>query len=72
MLKHVKFSHVYKLFMILIVHYLSISEYIEFWLDNIHCYCTDFHTASSQCKENMELNPPVIIVGTGIDKIPPV
>ncbi|CAC5398283.1 unnamed protein product [Mytilus coruscus] len=48
----------------------SIGEYIDFWLDNIHCYSRDVHNASIQCNDNFELNPPVVIVGTGIDKIP--
>ncbi|CAG2227755.1 unnamed protein product [Mytilus edulis] len=45
----------------------SIGEYIDFWLDNIHCYCTDDKKTPTQ---GHILNPPVIIVGTGIDKIP--
>ncbi|CAG2212157.1 unnamed protein product [Mytilus edulis] len=48
----------------------SIGEYIDFWLDNIHCYCTDDKNTSMQCNDDLDLNPPVIIVGTGIDKIP--
>ncbi|VDI66750.1 Hypothetical predicted protein, partial [Mytilus galloprovincialis] len=40
-----------------------LGEYIDFWFDNIHCYWTDNQNSE-------ELNPPVIIVGTGIDKIP--
>ncbi|CAG2217722.1 TTN [Mytilus edulis] len=47
----------------------SIGEYIDFWLDNIHCYCTDDKNTPMQCNEDGNLNPPVIIVGTGIDKI---
>ncbi|CAC5373145.1 unnamed protein product [Mytilus coruscus] len=46
----------------------SLGEYIDFWLDNVHCYRTDVHNASSKC--SVYLNPPVVIVGTGIDKIP--
>ncbi|CAG2246264.1 unnamed protein product [Mytilus edulis] len=45
----------------------TIGEYIDFWLDNIHCYCTDDKKTSTK---GHILNPPVIIVGTGIDKIP--
>ncbi|CAG2250963.1 unnamed protein product [Mytilus edulis] len=48
----------------------SIGEYIDFWLDNIHCYCTDDKKTQTQGSKDMVLNPPVIIVGTGIDKIP--
>ncbi|CAG2239834.1 unnamed protein product [Mytilus edulis] len=48
----------------------SIGEFIDFWLDNIHCYCTDDKNTSMKCNDEMDLNPPVIIVGTGIDKIP--
>ncbi|CAG2191120.1 TTN [Mytilus edulis] len=48
----------------------SIGEYIDFWLDNIHCYCTDDKNTSMECHEDGTLNPPVIIIGTGIDKIP--
>ncbi|CAG2188078.1 unnamed protein product [Mytilus edulis] len=47
----------------------SIGEYIDFWLDNIHCYCTGDKKTSMQRNDEMDLNPPVIIVGTGIDKI---
>ncbi|XP_071150425.1 probable serine/threonine-protein kinase pats1 [Mytilus edulis] len=46
----------------------SVGGYIDFWLDNVHCYRTDVHNASNQC--SVDLNPPVVIVGTGIDKIP--
>ncbi|VDI72377.1 Hypothetical predicted protein [Mytilus galloprovincialis] len=48
----------------------SIGEYIDFWLDNIHCYCTDDTNTSMECNDDLDLNPPVIIIGTGIDKIP--
>ncbi|VDI73379.1 Hypothetical predicted protein [Mytilus galloprovincialis] len=48
----------------------GIGEYTDFWLDNIHCYNTDVHDPSNKYNENPELNPPVIIVGTGMDKIP--
>ncbi|XP_063411252.1 uncharacterized protein LOC134694185 [Mytilus trossulus] len=47
----------------------SNGEYIDFWLDNIHCYSRDDTTTSVHNKENTLLNPPVIIVGTGIDKV---
>ncbi|CAG2252371.1 unnamed protein product [Mytilus edulis] len=46
----------------------SIGEYIDFWLDNIHCYSRDDANTSKHHNENNLLNPPVIIVGTGIDK----
>ncbi|CAG2194445.1 unnamed protein product [Mytilus edulis] len=49
--------------------YDSIGEYIEFWLDNIHCYSTEVDDGSIQYNTNLDLNPPVIIVCTGIDKI---
>ncbi|VDI35533.1 Hypothetical predicted protein [Mytilus galloprovincialis] len=48
----------------------GIGEYTDFWLDNIHCYNTDVHDPSNKYNENPELNPPVIIVGTGMDNIP--
>ncbi|VDI26341.1 Hypothetical predicted protein [Mytilus galloprovincialis] len=48
----------------------TIGEYIDFWLDNIHCYCTDDKNTQTQGNKDGVLNPPVIIVGTGIDKIP--
>ncbi|XP_063411263.1 uncharacterized protein LOC134694196 [Mytilus trossulus] len=48
----------------------TIGEYIDFWLDNIHCYCTDDKKTAAQENLDSVLNPPVIIVGTGIDKIP--
>ncbi|XP_063412340.1 uncharacterized protein LOC134695076 isoform X2 [Mytilus trossulus] len=47
----------------------SIGEYIDFWLDNIHCYSRDDSNTSKHHNENNLLNPPVIIVGTGIDKL---
>ncbi|CAG2188075.1 unnamed protein product [Mytilus edulis] len=50
----------------------SIGEYIDFWLDNIHCYSRDDTNTSKHHNENNLLNPPVIIVGTGIDKLPEV
>ncbi|CAC5410852.1 unnamed protein product [Mytilus coruscus] len=37
--------------------------------DNIHCYSRDDTNTSIDYNENNLLNPPVIIVGTGIDKI---
>ncbi|VDI52486.1 Hypothetical predicted protein, partial [Mytilus galloprovincialis] len=49
----------------------TIGEYIDFWLDNIHCYCTDDKKTPTQGNnKDRVLNPPVIIVGTGIDKVP--
>ncbi|VDI65638.1 Hypothetical predicted protein [Mytilus galloprovincialis] len=48
----------------------TIGEYIDFWLDNIHCYCTDDKNAPTKGNKDGVLNPPVIVVGTGIDKIP--
>ncbi|CAG2223809.1 unnamed protein product [Mytilus edulis] len=38
-----------------------IKEYIDFWLDNIHCYSLN--------DEDDLPNPPVILIGTGMDKI---
>ncbi|CAC5389054.1 unnamed protein product [Mytilus coruscus] len=48
----------------------NIGEITDFWLDYIHCYWTDVYNASGQCNKQLELNPPVVIVCTGIDKIP--
>ncbi|CAC5384611.1 unnamed protein product [Mytilus coruscus] len=42
----------------------TIGEHIDFWFDNIHCYSIDRPTQSR------ELNPPIIVVGTGLDNIP--
>ncbi|CAG2235183.1 unnamed protein product [Mytilus edulis] len=47
----------------------NVGEYIDFWLDNIHCYSTDDKNISSHYIEDGLINPPVIIVGTGIDKV---
>lgn len=52
---------------ITVFFFLLIAEYIDFWLDNVHCYRTDVHNELNQ--SSVDLNPPVIIVGTGIDKI---
>ncbi|XP_071123448.1 probable serine/threonine-protein kinase pats1 [Mytilus edulis] len=37
-----------------------IDDYIDFWFDNIHCFCNN-HSAEKLC-------PPVIMVCTGTDK----
>lgn len=50
-------------------HYFYISEYIDFWLDNIHSYSRDEMNTPKDHKENHFINPPVIIVGTRIDKL---
>ncbi|CAC5423659.1 unnamed protein product [Mytilus coruscus] len=42
------------------------GEYIDFWLDNIHCYTVN--NTDESMKSNL-LNPPVIIIGTGMDKV---
>ncbi|CAG2199073.1 unnamed protein product [Mytilus edulis] len=47
----------------------NVGEYIDFWLDNIHCYSIDDNNISSHYNEDGLINPPVIIVCTGIDKI---
>lgn len=47
----------------------SISGYIDFWLDNIHCYCIEDQNIRSELNGDVERNPPVLIIGTGIDKI---
>ncbi|XP_076115884.1 uncharacterized protein LOC143083515 [Mytilus galloprovincialis] len=39
----------------------SVGDYIDFWLDSIHCFCKDLSA--------VKLCPPVILVCTGIDKI---
>lgn len=44
-------------------------EYIEFWLDNIHCYSIDNANTAKQYSEGGNLNPPVIIVCTKMDLI---
>ncbi|CAC5390652.1 unnamed protein product [Mytilus coruscus] len=44
------------------------GEYIDFWLDNIHCYTVN-GTDESMILTNDLLNPPVIIIGTGMDKV---
>ncbi|CAC5410611.1 unnamed protein product [Mytilus coruscus] len=44
------------------------GEYMDFWLDNIHCYTVN-DTDKSMTLTNDLLNPPVIIVGTGMDKV---
>ncbi|CAC5358503.1 unnamed protein product [Mytilus coruscus] len=46
----------------------STGEYIDFWLDNIHCYTVNDTDKSRTIKSDL-LNPPVIIIGTGIDKV---
>ncbi|VDI65032.1 Hypothetical predicted protein [Mytilus galloprovincialis] len=45
------------------------GEYIDFWLDNIHCYSIHDKNKSSHYNEDGLINPPVIIVCTGVDKI---
>ncbi|CAC5379159.1 unnamed protein product [Mytilus coruscus] len=44
------------------------GEYIDFWLENIHCYAINDDNQASVQQTNM-WNPPVIIVGTKVDKI---
>ncbi|VDI58566.1 Hypothetical predicted protein, partial [Mytilus galloprovincialis] len=41
--------------------YDSVGEYIDFWFDSIHCFCAKY----SQDR----LDPPVILVCTGADKV---
>ncbi|CAG2237395.1 ARHGEF30 [Mytilus edulis] len=47
----------------------SSGEYIDFWLDSIHCFRTDrvYHVDVQNITAH--LCPPVIVVCTGIDKI---
>lgn len=52
-----------------ICQFLSISECIEFWVNNVHCYRTDVQNLSNEYKTFEELMSAVIVVGTGIDKI---
>ncbi|CAG2239431.1 unnamed protein product [Mytilus edulis] len=52
----------------LICYKLCQSKYIDFWLDNIHCYTVNDTDKSKTIKTDM-LNPPVILIGTGIDKV---
>ncbi|XP_071149137.1 uncharacterized protein [Mytilus edulis] len=47
----------------------AIGEYIDFWLDNIHSYSRDEMNTPKDHKEDHFINPPVIIVGTRIDKL---
>lgn len=42
----------------------SFSDYIDFWLDSIHCYCKDI----KDCTGNA-IKTSVIMVLTGIDKL---
>ncbi|CAG2236291.1 unnamed protein product [Mytilus edulis] len=44
------------------LNYKGIGEHIQFWFDSIHCFCKDTST-------DHHLNPPVILVCTGTDKI---
>ncbi|CAC5387918.1 unnamed protein product [Mytilus coruscus] len=46
----------------------TFKKYIDFWLDNIHCYTVN-DTDESMILTNDLLNPPVIIIGTGMDKV---
>ncbi|XP_076087387.1 uncharacterized protein LOC143057842 isoform X1 [Mytilus galloprovincialis] len=41
----------------------SIGEYIDFWINNVHCF------AKPTVGDTKKLQPPIIIVGTGTDKI---
>ncbi|XP_063408958.1 uncharacterized protein LOC134692437 [Mytilus trossulus] len=48
----------------------TIEEYIDFWINNIHCLAKPtVGLSKTLLKEKLE--PPIIIVGTGIDKIKP-
>ncbi|CAC5371918.1 unnamed protein product [Mytilus coruscus] len=48
----------------------SIEEYIDFWINNVHCLANPTVGLSKRSiKEKLE--PPIIIVGTGTDKIEP-
>ncbi|XP_063420669.1 probable serine/threonine-protein kinase pats1 [Mytilus trossulus] len=42
------------------------GEYIDFWLDNIHSYAVNDENIAS---ETDTWNPPVIIIGTKVDKL---
>ncbi|CAC5381003.1 unnamed protein product [Mytilus coruscus] len=48
--------------------YDRIGEYINFWLDNIHCYTVN-DTDEFMIPESNLLNPPVIMIGTSMDKV---
>lgn len=43
----------------------SLSDYIDFWLDSIHCYSKDGKNNKSETK-----GPPVIMADTCTDKAP--
>ncbi|CAG2201782.1 LRRK2 [Mytilus edulis] len=50
------------------IELLSISEYIDFWLNNIHCYATDVYNGSKKDNEIEEVMPSIIMVCTGCQK----
>lgn len=47
---------------------IMFAEYIDFWLDNIHCYAV-YDTDELMTLKSDLLNPPVMIIGTGMDKV---
>ncbi|CAG2184693.1 unnamed protein product [Mytilus edulis] len=47
------------------VNFDTIGDYIDFWFDSIHCFCSDPSAVN-------ELRPHVIMVCTGTDKVPEV
>ncbi|XP_063448205.1 uncharacterized protein LOC134727748 [Mytilus trossulus] len=47
----------------------SSGEYIDFWLDSIHCFRTDRVDPVDVQNITAHLCPPVIVVCTGIDKV---
>lgn len=47
---------------------LLFSEYIDFWLDNIHCYGINDENQAS-VRQTDKWNPPVLIIGTKVDKL---